>query len=371
MKKVLYSILFLFVFCILFSPFISLALPDKFRDHIYCRLGYNVIVNNEIHGTIAQSEKFQKIFDYVVNHEFAQGNPYKCKPFESLIFAEAYCDFQARTLNALLSVAGIKSRYAMLLDKNGSSPHTLNEVFLDGKWCAVDTSSNIIFKDSLGKALSLEELTKNSNLILNDAKLAILKEYNKAHYESLRDWYLKTFSSRAHPVYSKPDIQKIHIIDWINDIYYKILNDKFSNFFQNIYLKLKSRKIVNDDFKLFYFARSYHLFGRDALALRQYSELLTRFPDSVYEKDALLFMGVLYFEIEKDYDKAIYYFKAAIDKDFEKWREAAYFYLGKTYSKLGNYEASIATYDKANVARLPQDILRQLFEYKSTHYCPK
>ncbi len=366
MKKVICFSLFLFVFCILFSPFISLALPDKFRDHIYYRLGYNVIVNNEIYGTIAKSEKFQKIFDYVVNHEFAQGNPYKCKPFESLIFAEAYCDFQARTLNALLSAAGIKSRYAMLLDENGISPHTLNEVFLDGKWCAVDTSLNIIFKDFLGKALSLEELTKNPNLILNDAKLNILKEYNKAHYENLCDWYLKIFSSRVHPVYSNPGIQKIHIIDWINDIYYKILNDKFSNFFQDIYLKLKSKKIVNDDFKLFYFARSYQIFGRDALALRQYSELLTIFPDSVYEKDALFFMGVLYFEIEKDYDKAIYYFKAAIDKDSGKWRGAIYSYLGKAYGKFGNYEASMAVYDNANDVRLPQDILIQLLESKST-----
>ena len=358
MKKVLYFSLFLFIFCILFSPFLSFAFPDKFRDHVYFRLAYNVIVNNEIQGVMNKSEKFQKIFDYVVNHEFAQGNPYKCKPFESLVFAEAYCDFQARTLNVLLAAAGIKSRYAILLDENGISPHTLNEVFLDGKWCAVDTSSNIILKDYQGKALPLEELTNNPNLILNDVKLATLREYNNVYYESLRDWYLQVFSSRAHPIRSKPDIQKTHIIDWISDIYYGIFKDKFLNLYQDIYLKLKDRKLVNDDFKLFYLARNYHLFGRADLALRYYSELLTMFPDSIYGKDALFFIGMFYFEMKKDYGKAIYYFKMTIDKDSGKWGKSAYYYLGKAYSQIGNHRASISAYNNANIARLSQDILR-------------
>ena len=46
MKKVLCVSLLLFVFCLLFSPFLSLAFPGKYRDHVYFRIAYNVIVYN-------------------------------------------------------------------------------------------------------------------------------------------------------------------------------------------------------------------------------------------------------------------------------------------------------------------------------------
>lgn len=364
-KKTIGISVFLSFLCIMISPFISLLLPDRFRDHVYYRLGYNVIAYNEIQGITNTRKKMQKIFDYVVNHEFARGNPYKCKPFESLLFAEAYCDFQSRTLNALLSAAGINSRYAMLLDKNLVSPHTLNEVLLDGQWLTVDTTTNFIFEDSQGKAIPLEKLINNFNYVFNNVKFSILKEYNNEYNENLRDWYSEILSSRSHPVYSIPDKKRVHIFDRINDFYFLIFKDKYSNFHQDIYLKFKTN-IKKHDLKLFYYARNYHLFAREGLALRKYNELLSGFPDSAYAKDALFFMGLLYFEIKKDYDNAIYYFKRAVGESPEKWGRASFYYLGKAYAEIGNYNESVSAYDKSNVTRISPDVLFWMMEHKSS-----
>lgn len=362
MNKYLKIILFIFIIIlssVLFSPLISLILPEKLTNHIYYRLVYHVIVDRETSGCHNDEEKALGLFKYVVDHEYAQGIPYKCKPMESLIYAEAYCDFQARTLNALLGIVGIPSRYAMLLDKDGISPHTLNEVFLDRKWCVFDTLTNNIFRDSQGNMLSLEEISDHPELIYNDHRMLILKEYNKDEYNNFGVWFSRMFPMPALPRRSIPTMFQSHIFDYISDAYFKVFGYNFFNFYQDIYLKFKKNYSDQDDFRLFFMARNYHLSYRRDLAGKFYNALLKEYPQSKYIEDTIFFSGILYFE-ERNFSKSVEFLKVILDKYSQKWRNAAYYYLGQAYDFMGNKEESLKAYHNSDVFRLPMQVIEEL-----------
>lgn len=362
-KQKLGTFLFIFLFLpfliLLFSPFISLILPRKFAQRSYYRLLYNAIVDKETAGCPDNKAKVLKLFWYVVNHEFLQGVPYKCKPAESLIYAEAYCDFQARTLNALLGVAGIPSRYAMLLDKDGISPHTLNEVFLDKKWSVFDPAMNIIFADGSGNNISLDEMSADPGLIYNNRKLAALKKYGQEEYNSFAECYPRLFPLPQEPRRSTPCIYQAHIFDYLVDAYFKIFKYNFFNSYQDLYLKFYLKSPLPEDLKLFYAARNYHLGYRFAEALKCYQRLLKERPATQYTQDALFFCAMLYFETG-DLTEAVNFFRLIVDKYPQKWQDAAYYYLGRAYRLIGDKERSLDAYRRVAVYKLSAEILEEL-----------
>jgi len=344
---------------LLLSPVISLLLPEKLTKHTYYRLFYNLIVENETAGSRNNAEKALKLFRYVVSHEFAQGAPDKCKPLESLIQAEAYCDFQARTLNALLGIARIPSRYAMLLDKDGISPHTLNEVLLDDKWSTFDTLTNIVFRDGRGRRLTLEELSDNPKLIFAQEKIAALKEYNVNEFESFFAWQSRMFPMPQEPRRSTPYMFQSHLLDYIADAYFKIFKSNFFNLYQDLYLKTRKSPSADDDAGLFFRARNYHLAYRKARALNSYNVLLEEYPESAYVEDAAFFRGVLYYEME-DFPKAVESFNLIVNRYSPKWRAAASYYLGMGYDLMGEKDRSLVVLSNASIYKLSTQTIEKL-----------
>lgn len=352
------SIIFVVFLGLLFSPFISLLLPVKLTNHTYHRLLYHVIADGVTAGCASDREKAVKIFGYVVDRTFLQGTPYKCKPAESLIFGEAYCDFQARILNALLGSAGITSRYAALFDKNGVSPHTTNEVLLDGKWRVFDSSINIVFRDNKGNYFSLEDLSANPDLIFQQKKLMALKDYAPGVYRTTFDWFTRMFPIPSPPFRSIPVNSQLHIFDHITDAYYKVFKKPFFDLYQDLYLSLKEPR-DKTGLPLFFKARNYHLTYRYAKALKYYDELLAEYPEGRYAQDAVFYLGMLYFDM-KDFIESEKFFKLIIEKYPAKWRNASYYYLGLIYSATGNNKAALSAYSNADAFRLPSDVLEKL-----------
>lgn len=318
--KIILRTAILLLLLLLLSPFISLFLPEKLTNHTYYRLFYQVIVDRETAGCRSDEAKALSLFRYVINHEFPGGTPYKCKPLESLIYGQAYCDFQARTLNALLGISGIPCRYAMLLYRDDSvvSPHTLNEVFLDGKWCVFDPLLNIVFKDEEGNKVSLQELSDNPNLLV----------LNAPGYDIKTGFFSRIFPIVYQPRRSIPTLWQAHIFDHIADTYFKIFKYNFFNFYQGLYLKFKKPPLTSEDSKLFFRARNYHLAYRHDLALKYYNILLKKYPQSNYIEDAVFFCGMFYFEI-KDFTKSRGFLRLILDKYPGKWKGPATFYLEK------------------------------------------
>lgn len=363
-KVILVSLLFIIIPSFLLSPFISLILPDKLKYYEYRKLVDRAIANKETSACVNDEQKVKALFNYVVDHEFLQGEPYSCKPLESLIYGEAFCDFQARTLNVLLAAAGIHSRYAMLLNKDGISPHTLNEVFLNNKWCVFDTSMNIIFRNRFEEKFSLEEVSDKFDLLLQGPKLNALKEYDNGKYGTLINFYSSVFPLPLPPIRSTPPLRQTHIFDKITDLYFGLFKYRFFNLYQDLYLEGRKKEIAEEDFRFFYLARNYHLAYRYKLALNYYQALLERYPYSKYAEDTLFFCGILYFDL-KDYPKAIELFKGVIDKYNNKWDKAAYYYLGKAYEAIGDEKKSLLAYSQTTIEKLSTPIIWKLVKFKA------
>lgn len=346
---------------LLLSPFLSLLLPIKLTNHTYYRLLYDRIAERETRGCLNKEQKAAALFAYTSQRLFHQGMPSKCKPAESLIYAEAYCDFKARVLNELLAAAGIKSRYAMLADSNNRdiSPHTLNEVFLNGKWAVFDSSTNIIFRDAGNSFISLAEMSDDFNLISGERKFTALKNYNKQNYQNFISWFKRMFPIVYQPQRSTPRLLQKHLFDDIADGYYKLFDGAFFNFYQDAYLNFKKKYPQGEDFRLFFLARNYHLAYRYQPALEDYRLLLTKYPDSKYKEDVIFFLGLLYFDL-RDYPRAIEYFRLIIDKHPAKWGPAAYYYLGKAYCRINDYEAGMEAYSHTDELKLDALTLERL-----------
>lgn len=360
LKKIVLLFLFTATSLVILSPLISLFLAEGLRYHVYRRLVYHVIVDKETGGIRNPEEKALKLFNYTVNHEFMQGIPYSCKPLESLIYAEAYCDFQARTLNSLLAIAGIPSRYAMLLDKDGVSLHTLNEILLSGKWRVVDPALNIIHKDANGQYVSLEQISANPSMILQNNKLRALRLYSRTEYENLMANLNRVFPMAEPPRRSTPRIYQAHIFDCITDIYFKLFKHIFFNFYQDAYLRENSKQFSGgDDLRLFYLARNYHLAYRYDLAYKYYNLLLVKYPDSKYTDDALFFTGELFYE-KQDFSKSESLFNLVTQKYSSQWGCASFYYLGKLYEHMGSSKESLSAYHNASIAKLSAHEIERL-----------
>ncbi len=354
--KIALIIFLIILSVIILSPPIALLLPEKLASRTYNRFLYHVIVDRETADCKNEECGVLSLFQYVVDHQFLQGVPYKCKPVESLIYSEAWCDFQARTLNALLAVAGIRSRYAMLLDKDGNSPHTLNEVFLNGKWCIFDTAFNLIPNDASGNRLSLRDLSDNPDLIEYTKKLIALKTYDNAGYNSYIGFCHQVFPIPSEPRRSIPLIYQDHIFDYVVDTYFRLFKYKFFNIYQDLYLNLKKSKLIPEDFRLFYRARNYHLSYRWNLADKLYNIILKKYPEAKFKQDTIFFLGMLYFD-KKDFSRAIGFLKLALSS---KWKDAAYYYLGRSYEYIGNREAALEAYSNLDMHKLSTQILEEL-----------
>lgn len=341
------------------SPFISLLLPLKFTNRTYYRLLYNKIAYHEARGAPNDRDKAIRLFDYVVRHEFLQGIPSKSKPADSLISAEAYCDYQARTLNSLMGIVDIPSRYAMLFDKDGISPHTLNEVFLDGKWCVFDPAFNVILNDKAGNALSLTDLSANPQLCFEDEKFALIKDYDPTFYDHLSAYFGRMFPMPRIPDYSTPTMYQEHVFDKVIDLYFVIFKSGFFEFFQDLYLMAKKSNISSIESRILFQARNYHLGYRYKVALAKYDQLQRDYPRSALLRDAMFFKAMLKYDMGY-YGEAIESFKAVIDGDFDKWKEAAYFYLGLCYEALGNIDESLRYYRLAGNLRIPAHAMQSV-----------
>lgn len=338
------------------SPFISLLLPEKISRRSYHDIIYQAIADSQTKGLKTEKEKFLSIFQYVLRHQFLQGTPDESKPFDSLVSGEAYCDFQSRTLNSLLAACGIRSRYAMLLDKNQESPHTLNEVCLKDSCYITDPALNFIFEDDSGRGISLKRLSDEPGLIYRNRKISALKEYNQPEYERWSNFFPTVFPMPFPARLSKINTLQLHILDYIAVGYFKLLGRGFLDFYQDLYLSLKKKKLEPQDAKLFYYARSYHLAGRYEPAEKDYGAILKDYPESKYRDDVVFFTAMLYFD-RKDYLAAADAFNTVANGVSGKWKDAAYYYLGLIYSLLGDTQQSCFNYSRTPVIKLSaQDI---------------
>ena len=77
-----------------------------------------------------------------------------------------WCTDVARVACALYQVAGLPARIVYLVDlRKAYSGHVINEVFRQGVWGAVDTSTGVVYRSPAGRPLSVKELMAQPDLV--------------------------------------------------------------------------------------------------------------------------------------------------------------------------------------------------------------
>lgn len=319
----------------LFSPFISLLLTERNRDHFYSTVTFQVIANRIAPAPEDKEKQAHQLFDYVRLNIFlpAGSLPYEGKPVDYLVKGVGWCDYMARVFNRLLAQRGIPARYAMMMPKEiGPSIHTLNEVYLKGKWGVFDPLPGVIFDDGRGGYYSLEEISADPSIRAKNRRLEAIREL--AGQEN--DFYAAMFPIKYAPLRSEAVTQDIHIFDRITMKYVDLFGRLFSDNYQDIYLSREAVSLEGAE-KLFFLARNYDLYGRALKAEETYKLLMQRYPESACADDARFFLGVFYINQLNGLESA----KKALEDLLafypdSRWRSQADFYLGIAYDRIGD-----------------------------------
>jgi tetratricopeptide (TPR) repeat protein len=76
-----------------------------------------------------------------------------------------YCDQVNHVFATLATFAGYQSRLLFLRDEDGVSPHTVAEVFLDGRWIVVDAWIGAVLHDEDGRLVSVADIQRRPRIL--------------------------------------------------------------------------------------------------------------------------------------------------------------------------------------------------------------
>ena len=321
----------------LFSPILSLFLSEPLRDHTYRQIAMHIVALKETKGLNDSESISKRLFHYVVRNTIVNpGNlvPYEDKALGYLVNGYEFCDYDAEILAALCAEKGLNARYCMLMDGNGVSPHTIVEVEIGGKWRVFDPTEGNYYTNSQGQLATLEELSDNPSIIFNHKRFICLKNNFPDRYNSLINTYKSIFPFREKPQRSSSKVKKIMPPDRLAYFYYSIFKGLFLFPYQELYLKKKTAGMQDED-RLYYIARNYHLVHRTDDAIRFYGKLLIVYPRGKYFERANFYLGLLYLDQREDYINAIKMF-SKLNEDGNILQNYALYYTGKCYESLGD-----------------------------------
>ncbi|MFC2136260.1 tetratricopeptide repeat protein [Bacteroidota bacterium] len=181
---------------------------------------------------------------------------------------------------------------------------------------------------------------------ISDNSLGKQALYGKAYaYFNLKDYtnaaiYFNDYLNRYKNDENTTDV-KLRLAD----SYYGMKNfDKASNIYQDVFLK--DKKLMNNDYAYFQYGQALFKAGRPSDAIREFSTLQSKFPNSKYADDSQYIIGWIHFQ-QNDFYGAIKNYTSL----FEKYprsglRPIAYYSIGDSYYNVGKYGNAIESYLK-------------------------
>ena len=272
-------------------------------------------------------EKLQKMVSWVYENirpqNFAPSPtiPINDNYFNMLRRGYGYCDTDAQAFDMLAVMQGYKVHSLALYDvKIKQSPHTLNEIYWNGKWIVVDPWKNIIFRNEQGHLLTVKDIISHPE---------VLHKYgypDNMTADTFRDSYL---------LYPFPLLSFGRIISKITENKQKL---KQLNYSQSSSVAPKSQKkevkvpqINKDKLRqtliLYNKARMADISHKDLLAYKLYNQIAPIVGDSVFNQTVLFYKARALFD-SGDKQEAIKLFK-----DFEtlypesRWLPSVRYYV--------------------------------------------
>ena len=334
------------------SPLLSLVFPERLRDHTYREIIMHVVSVRQTRGINSPLERARKLF-YFSNKYTIQNpgdlTPYDDKALGYLINGAVYCDYVADILAVLCAHSGMPARYCMLMDKDGVSPHTVTEVMIDKQWRIFDAADGYYYTLKNGELATLEDLSRNPDLIFQSKRLLKIKEKNPDAYSAKLAWYANIFPVPHSPQRSKSKTKRITIFDKVGILYYDIFGMKFLRPYQNAYLGFKTRSMEPVE-ALYYTARNYQLAGRQVEAIALYNEFISSFAGLKGSEKARIFLSFIYMDELGDLGKAIATLVPLTVEPRNIYAKYAFYYTGVCYSALGDSSRAQQYFDKSGIA---------------------
>ncbi|MFA5199365.1 MAG: tetratricopeptide repeat protein [Candidatus Omnitrophota bacterium] len=345
-------LLALLVIFFLFLPFI-LFLNKKAAYYSYKEVVYKTVINNLIGQEKDQKKICLLLLDYF-HYELL--TPYEEAPIDKDVYSDlirgiAWCDQRSWGLGTFLGKLGINNRIVSTRNPKGISNHTILEVFIDGKWTLFDPMYGFVLKDDTGELASYEDVCAKPYLYYLSPSMMMLKEINYDKYQEIKDYFTDNIfhNHPSGPIFhSDPTLNKDfkrRIISKVLNSYIYLFGNKFSYFYQDIYLKYFSPSDKRTS--MFFKARNYDIFNRRQLAIGMYKTYLDNYPKDTNLEDALFFLGILHNKAS-DFQASISTLQILLrDYPKTKWRRLARYYLGYDYELLNNYKLAKQYYWEA------------------------
>lgn len=249
---------------------------------------------------------------------------------DKLITGIGWCDQVSRTFMQLAQKSGVTSRLLFLQHENGSSPHTIAEVFDGKRWVLVDAAYNIEFVNNDGNMASMADIRDDINIINTNNRVRLFA----ANSPWWRDKRNLNIYYRDPSYINTKEGEFNFLIKYLPGPAKKAM----VNMVQNMYL-IKNKDNFDNSYDYAYFvARNYHLAGRTAKAEPLYIDLVSKFGNSNTADRARFFLALLYKE-ETRYDDAIKVLSDLIANcNNNGWIPYAYGLRAQIYNILGQEE---------------------------------
>ena len=195
---------------VLLSPLIALVNPFWIR-HVYSEISFQLIAQTKLSASSEPDAIVQSAVDYTRRHLwiFEDSRPYAGHPFDYLVEGVGWCDYYAKVFCQLLAARGLHARYDFLKDESGVSPHTIAEVYVDGKWRALDPFFNLNYMDETGERATLQAMTPDR---VNELpEVLTLEHVNEPLYRNIMEVAKRTFPLPRAPQRSDDFLADKHL----------------------------------------------------------------------------------------------------------------------------------------------------------------
>lgn len=367
-------VLFLLVAMVPFAAMAGVVLLSPgVREYLYREVSYQLLANR-IAGNETDPERIAlRIAVYIEENLYPGGGPVlDTTSWTDLVRGIGWCDQDDWILATLLSKKNIHARFVMLKDKQGSSPHTMAEVYLGGQWRVFDPLYGLVFRNSRDQSLAtMSDLSENPSIIFDNPRIRALPQEARRKVEE--------FFSRMFPIPKEP-VRWASLLEMKNkslprrtvnsaiglslslfghgvaylvqDLYLGMLPNRLIALDRGIksgYRPLTITKSEDPALFLYYKARNYHLYERVTLAEKFYKEIILRYPESPYAEKSSYFLGDLNLRVIRDYPAAVSHLADFLNRyPGSSWTSRAQYSLGLAYERMGNLEEAQRHYTAAS-----------------------
>ncbi|MBI3965229.1 MAG: tetratricopeptide repeat protein [Chloroflexi bacterium] len=333
----------------------ALALRAGVHHRLYHALLYPAVVGRVTDGGGSPRERALQLHRFVYANVRlpADAYPVDDSPGGTLIRGFGYCDEAVMLFLRLLTQAEIPGRMTYLIAADGSSPHTIAEVLLDGEWRVFDTSFGITPRRVDGDFATRADVVAQPALLqmsqvkpewYRDARVVLTTEPHQASLRAETEALIGTVIGRL------PD----WIVDALQDLYLRLPPPTYKGY-DSYGQPVPIDDYSQPDSRLFFLARNYQTLRRSVQAQVTYEELLHDYPASRYADDAQYELGLLALTQQNDPATAV----VALDRLFSEhpdspWLQQALYFQGSAFRRLGDCAAATRRYEEVVRAATPE-----------------